>query len=120
MAARTTRLTSFPGTTISLTTLAVEVALDVLALPGEPQKLLLGRARVGLDPVPELAVHLNHQHEGVPLEQLLVGLRPGLLPDPLPGQPLVDLRAQMGREGEEQRGRGRGREADRGAPVGSS
>ena len=45
-------------------------------------------------------------------QQRRVGLRPGLLPHPLAGHPLVDLGAEVRREGEHERSRRGQREAD--------
>src|SRR5689334_11081864 len=75
--------------------LAVEMALDVLARPRQLGQLLLRRVRCDLDPVAELAVDLHDQHVGLALEQGCIGLRPGLLPDPLALEPLIDLGAEV-------------------------
>ena len=83
-----------------------------------PQQLVLAGARAGLDPVAELAVDLDDEREGVGLEQRGVGLRPGLLPDAPALEHLPDLGAEVGREGEDQRGGGGGGEADGGVAVG--
>src|SRR5512132_2397941 len=92
--------------------LAVEMPLDVLAGPGQLQEPLLRRIALHLDPIAELAVHLHDQHVGLPLQQIRIRLGPWLLPDPLTGQPLEDLCAEVWREREEQRGGRRGRESD--------
>src|SRR5665811_1262897 len=97
---------------------AVEVAAHVLALAGEREQLLLARPGVGLDPVAQLAVDLNHEGDGVAGEQCRVGRGPGLLPDPATLDPLPDLRSEVRREGEDQRGGGGGGEAHRGEAGG--
>src|SRR5262249_641592 len=62
--------------------LAIEVALNVVAGLGQLEELVLSRVGRDLDPVPQLAVHLDDQHVGVALEQSRIRLGPGLLPDP--------------------------------------
>src|SRR3954447_17872874 len=92
--------------------LAVEMALNVLAPSRQLGQLRLGGVGRDLEPVAELAVDLHDQHVGVALEQCRVGFRPGLLPDPLALQPLIDLRAEVGGEREEQGGGGGCAETD--------
>ena len=120
-AQRTTRLTSLPGTTTSLTTSlpSRKRATFSLAL-GEAQQLVLRSVGGSLDAIAQLAVDLDDERHGLAAEQGRVGLGPGLLPDPAALQALPDLGAQVRREGEDQRGRGRRREADRRGPLGSS
>jgi hypothetical protein len=69
----------------------------------------VGRNR---EPVDQLAVQLHDQLDLLVGQQLRIGLRPGLLPDPIARDALVDLGAQVRGEREHQRPRGGDREAD--------
>ena len=91
---------------------AVEPGRQLLGFARYPLLLLLGCVGRRLEAVDQLAVHLDDERNGVRHEQVPVGLRPRFLPDAPAGQLLVDLGAEVRREGEDQRG-GRGdREAD--------
>src|SRR5215212_285381 len=92
--------------------LAVDLRLQA-GRARERLELLARRGRGGLHAVAQLAVDLHHELHGVALEQRRVRVRPGLLPHPLARQQLVDLRAAVGREGEDQRGRRRRRALQR-------
>src|SRR5215207_9021060 len=93
--------------------LAVDVAAHVLARPGELHELPVREAGGDLDLIAPATVDLDDQAEPVALEQRPIGPGPGLLPDPLTAQGLVDLGAEVRSEGEDQRGGGRRRKAQR-------
>ena len=63
--------------------LAVQVRLHLRRGLRPLDQLLLGLAHRRLHPVAHAAVHLQHQLEGLALQQRLVGDRPRLLPQPL-------------------------------------
>src|SRR4051812_4388645 len=76
-------------------------------------ELLARRGRGRLHAVAQLAVDLHHELHRVALEQGRVRVGPGLLPHALARQQLVDLRAAVGREGEDERRGGRRGELER-------
>ncbi len=110
----TTTLTSFSGTTTTLTT-SWPLRCWTHARCGERQLLELiaiGATR-RLHAVTDLAVDLADELEGVGHQHRRVGGRPRLLPDAAAGQLLEDLGAQVRREWEDQRRGRRDRKAPR-------
>ena len=107
------------GTTTSLTTSLPSRCLATFSLSRARRSSSSRGVGACLDPVAQLAVDLDDQGHRVAGQQRRIGLRPGLLPDPLAFQPLPDLGAQVGGEGKDQRGGGGGGEAHRRAPAGS-
>src|SRR3954447_16719460 len=71
--------------------LAVDVAPYRRIRPGELHELLARRVRRRLDARAPLAVDLHDEGEDVAGQQLGVRLGPGILPDPAPGDRLIDL-----------------------------
>ena len=103
-----------PGTTISLTTSWPSRCARTFGCSRQSALSSSGDAVEDASiAVADLAVDLADEHERVGLQQRRVGRRPGLLPDALAGEPLVDVRATVRREGEDQRAGGGDGEAQR-------
>ena len=86
---------------------------DVRRGEAELLELVGAGVRRRLHAVAKFPVDLADQLIDLALQQGRVGLRPWLLPHALARQQLVDVRAHVRREGKQQRGRRREREAQR-------